>query len=187
MVASRSLLLIFLVVLILLVASFWGCGLQERSSTLEQRQRESLDGSNQAAFVQSTKPDPLKIKIPQGEGKEPIEVQSGTPAETKAESKNTQSSDSSAEGKGNDSASFPFFVKALGVGAAVALFMLLGWVALRGSTALKAAWREINDMIASRIRTVQSLKGAATDPTQIAALTAEENRLNGLRAEAASD
>jgi cobalamin biosynthesis Mg chelatase CobN len=162
-----------------------GCGMQERSSTLEQRQREAVKGSTAAEFTREVNPTPFKVTIPQGDGKPPATVESPPPEKTTAKNENKEESESKASGTAEQSESFPFVIK-LVIGV-VGLAMLGGliWLARRSSVAVNAAWNWVDDAIGSRIKTVNALRGAATDPVQIAALTAEESRLNALRAEAA--
>lgn len=161
-----------------------GCGLQERSSTLEQKQRENVSQSATSDFVQAVKPSPVSITVPQ-KGADPIVITTPAAAETKAAASVGEESASTASGSGNDSVSFPLFVKIIGLAIGLALLGGLLWLARRSSAAVNAAWTQADDMIASRLKTVSALKGAATEPTKIAALAEEESRLNALRAEAA--
>lgn len=162
-----------------------GCGLQERSSTLEQRQREQVDQASLAQLERSITPAPREIVIPTGNGKEAITIKDVPASSVKARTENKEASNSSASGNSEDSETFPMFVKIIGLAVGMAALVGAFWLLRRSSVALDAAWQKTDKMIASRLKTISALKGEATDPAKVASYTAEESRLNALRAEAA--
>lgn len=170
---------------VLAVLLLSGCGLQERSSTLEQRQREQVSQSSASQFAQSLTPPPSKVTIPQGDGKPPIVIENQPAAETTAKNENKEASNSSASGNSEDSETFPLFIKIIGLAVGIAALVGAVWLLRRSSVAVNAAWTQMDNMIGSRLKTISALKGEATDPARLASLTAEESRLNALRAEAA--
>lgn len=174
--------------MILTVLMLGGCSLipTERSSLIQQQQRESIAANTTANVVTAAKVNPPEVTITTTakdgskiEVKQPAQVTEQTDARTGAH----EDSNSEASGTNKNSVSIPMFVKI--IGSAIGLFMLLiiFWLIKRSSSAVNAAWTWVDSAIANKIQTTRTLASTTTEPGAIAAYKTMEAELENLRAE----
>ena len=152
---------------------------KEHEATLSKRENVAQKATGD--FAVSTRPEPLDIQFTDKSGNQ---TRIKTPVTTDVRGSATTSERSSATGTFEESESFPFFVKLIGVGVGVAILIGIAWFVIRSSAAAKAAWSWTNEALTNKINTIQALKGASTDPARIQALSEAEAVMERLRADA---
>jgi len=178
--------------LVLLLLVLAGCSLpQDRGSTIQQEQRESVAGNVTADLADRTfsQPTPTKIEIPTGKDGNVAKIEI---PETRSENKSavtsaSETSDSAASGKASAYVSTPFLLSA-GIGllllaAACWLFYML----FRKSMALRSAWKVGDEYLSHGIDSVRSMAQAETDPHKSALLNSIVGTLESKRAEFNAD
>lgn len=148
-----------------------GCNLvpTEQSSTIEQKQRESIATSTTADVVRSTHmvPPEVTISTTAKDGTvmkvtQPAMIDEHVSASTSA----NESSDSSASGARSWSSSVPWGVQLILAAIGLSMVLGVGWVLLRSSRALKAAWSTADEFAARGIDKVRAMAQAETDPAR---------------------
>lgn len=171
----------------LLVYVFKGCSMvpTEQSSTLSQKQRESVIGKATTDVVRATDTLPPNVTITT-KAKDGTVVQIEQPtrqhSETTASTSAGESSDSSASGSSEWSIKVPMFVKVIGLAVGIGLFIGIIWFLRRNSAAIKKitdvadervaeAVSMADDAFSDMIHSVRSEAITTTEPAQVAKLT----------------
>lgn len=162
-----------------LLVNMWGCVPMERTTDLTQKQRENVSQKALADFVQSVKPNPTTIVLPDG-----TRIEQTPPTNTSAHTEATEGSDSASSGFYSWSESVPFFVKLIGVAVGGALLVGLVWFIRKQSVAVNAAWQFADDRLAGLVKSIQAKRATSTDPAVLSALTAVESDVRDVHAEA---
>lgn len=167
-----------------LLACLAGCVPMERTSTIDQKQRENVGQKAGSEFIQSAKPEPLSVTIPTKDGQ--IHITQPTASFTKAHASVSESSDSMATGSSEWSESIPLFAKLIGL--AIGLGLLAGvvfWIirTVRQNPAVDAAWTGASDILTRKIEALKAARDAATDANAKAAFQASINHLHEANAE----
>lgn len=158
-----------------------GCVPYERSSTLEQRQRENVSQKALADFTVSAKPEPLSVILPDG-----TRIQQPVASAIKAHVEQKESSNSEASGATEWSESIPLFAKLIGLGLGLALIAgVVFWIikTVRQNPAVDAAWTGASDIISRKIEALKAAHAATDDPAKKATLQSAINQLHEAHAE----
>lgn len=158
----------------------------ERSSTLEQRQLESMAGETTTDVVTASKTTPpnVTIETTAKDGTtfkltQPASTESTTTAATRAK----EDSNLDASGTSIATVTIPLYVKL--IGSAIGLFLLLtaGWLILRSSRAVRASWDVVDGTMGDVIHKVRTKAATTNDPalrTELIGMAAdlERDRVN---------
>jgi ABC-type nickel/cobalt efflux system permease component RcnA len=192
--AARVLITLFAVFLLISVLlNIAGCGAfpQNQESTLSKRQIESNVSKTTADIVDRTfsTPTPTTITVPVEGNNKPItvEVAPQEKSDRHALVGAEENAEHHAEGERSSSVTLPLSVTLLIGAIAFCIFAALGWLLYRSSRAFRESWRWFNDAVGNKIRNLQNLKSASTDPNIISALNNAEADLQDLRAEGNKD
>lgn len=148
-----------------------GCVPMERSSTLEQKQRENVGQKATSEFVKSTETPPIEVTTENKDGTKTTVKTPGT-SRTTGKASVGEDSDSASSGAWAWSESVPLFVKLIGL--AVGLGMLGGiiWFAVNRSAALKSAWAIGDEFLSKQVNRIKGEAMASTDPAHSAKMSA---------------
>lgn len=136
----------------------FGCGLQERQSTLEQKQRETIAEKTTANVVRESlvAPAPMTIETEGRDGsKSTITVPAVANTTTKTQTAATVASDSEAEGKDLQSSKYPQWLGALAWCLVGFLALILLWLWRRSSVAVKAITDKADKAVAAGVDRIE--------------------------------
>lgn len=173
-----------LTVSLFLAACLAGCVPMERTSTIDQRQRENVGQRATSEFASAVQPNPLNVTIPTKDG--PIIINQPLPSSLRAKAAVSESSDSMAAGSSEWSEAVPLFAKiiglALGLGLlALVIFAIIRYV--RQNPAVDAAWAEASKIGKTAIEKVTAAMHATEDPAKKAGLQTALNEMNAAHTE----
>lgn len=159
-----------------------GCSIPtERSSTIEQEQRESVVGQATTDVVDRTltEPTPTRVTVPTEEGPITVEVQPTEHRDREVSTAASEDSDSAASGASASSVSIPWGIQLILV--AIGCFMLMGVVSvLLRNRAAKAAYDVGTEYVTRMVNRVKS-KAMAEGTTEVGV------KMNALASEMGDD
>lgn len=169
-----------------------GCA-QEQKSTLEQTQRETITEHATTEIVRdvTTAPAPVTIEVPDRSGELtriqiPPVVKDNTTVTTAAGA----DSNSSASGKRVDEATWPFYIKLIGVASGLALLLGVGWLALsffRIRGAWNTGWDWFNERATAHINRIRDAAIREKDDRVVSLLRELESDAKDLHTEGMKD
>lgn len=164
-----------------------GCSLpQDRGSTIEQQQRETVAGRSTSDIVERvlSHPTPAKLSFPGPEGAMiTLEIPETRDVQRRVGMEDAENSDSAASGMASAWTSVPALI-AYGVGLiciAVGLWML--YMLFKKSSAIRAAWAVSEGYIEQCISPVRGMAQAETDPARSALLNSIISNMEATKAE----
>lgn len=157
-----------------------GCGLKEQTSTLEQKQRESIAEKTTANVVRESlvAPAPMTLETVAPDGSKstftvPAVANTTTATQTGAEA----ASDSSASGASVQTDKFPAWVAFIGYGVGGLLAILVVWLILRGSRTARTLTGAVDGVASDAVEMLKSEAMTSTDPAVAAKLATFVNRI----------
>lgn len=174
----------FIVVPVVLVAAacVGGCVPTEKRSTIEQTQRESVAGKANAEVLRETQVQPPPVTVTTKDGTR-VEMPAAVTETVRAKTEASEVSDSAATGRAEDSETIPLFVKLIGGAVGLSMLLGVGWLLLRSSRALRAAYAVADDYLARGINRVRTMAQVETDPARANLLNSIVSGLEAERAE----